>query len=103
MLKQQKTKIMSYNMLGLFTYKEVSDGDFEIKYQIPDNCDTNMTLVTGEYVIAITLKTGQTAPSKDFVEVIQNVSKIGTDLTVIFAQYEYSGAVIRKPRTNIGF
>ena len=103
MIKQPKTNIMSYNMLGLFSFKEVSDGNFEITYEIPDNCDSNMTIVLGEYVIAITLQSGQTEPSKDFREASQNVSKIGSGLCVIFAQYEYSGTITRKPKITIGF
>lgn len=94
---------MSYNMLGTYTFNEVSYGNFEIRYEIPDNCESYIDEAAGEYVISIKLKDGETEPSKDFIDTRSNASKIGSSLVITFAQYEYSAPIIRKPKIGVEF
>lgn len=88
---------MNYDMLGYFTVKQNSDTDFCIDFQIPDNCNYSLGLVTGVYVITIQLNSGQNKPSTTFVHCKETVSAISSIVSARFEQISYSGVALKKP------
>ena len=92
---------MSYNMLGLYDFNKISNNEFNIRFEIPDNCFYKFSESNGEYFIAIKLNPGQTLPSKSFVGCSEKALIINQTLITKFEQYEKTG-VIKKPVAIIG-
>ncbi|WP_394758220.1 hypothetical protein [Flavobacterium sp.] len=94
---------MTYDMLGLFTFDEVNANDFDITFQIPDNCNYDFTESNGIYTIAIKLNPGETQPSTTFIPFKETAAILNKSLITNFEQHQKSGVIIKKPVVNIGF
>ena len=92
---------MTYDMLGLFIFDKINANDFEISFEIPDNCFYIFTTSATGYKIAIKLNPGQTQPSTTFVGCKETAPIINNKLNVNFEQYQYSGVILKKPNTAI--
>lgn len=91
---------MAYDMLGMYTFEQISVTDFNINFEIPDNCLYSLTEFNDEYTIAIKLKVGEKDPSPVFVSEQETAPLINGILNVTFEQHEKTG-IIRKPRIII--
>ena len=90
-------------MLGLFTFDKINANDFEISFEIPDNCFYVFTPLATNYKIDIKLNPGQTIPSTTFVSCKETASIISNKLTTNFEQFPYSGLTIKKPKVDFTF
>lgn len=94
---------MTYDMLGLFSFNKVNEDDFEICFEIPDNCLYIFTPLATSYTITVKLNPGQTQPSTTFVSCKETASILNNKLIANFEQYKYSGVILKKPSTTIAF
>lgn len=94
---------MTYDMLGLFTFDKVNADDFDITFEIPDNCNYDFTESNGIYTIAIKLNTGESQPSTNFVPYKETAAIINKSLITNFEQYQKSGVITKRPKVNIEF
>ncbi|SFB26678.1 hypothetical protein SAMN05660845_2293 [Flavobacterium swingsii] len=88
---------MTYDMLGLFSFSKVNADDFEICFEIPDNCFYVLTPSATSYKIDIKLNPGETQPSTTFVGCKETVPILNNKLIANFEQYKYSGVILKKP------
>ncbi|WP_300567222.1 hypothetical protein [Flavobacterium sp.] len=91
---------MTYTMLGMYSFTQTNETQFEISYEIPDNCNSNILEDKGEYLISIKLNPGETDPSTSFTGVTDTADVIDDSLVVTFEQCERTGT-IRKPKLTI--
>lgn len=94
---------MTYDMLGLFSFNKVNADDFEICFEIPDNCFYIFTPLATSYTIAVKLNPGETQPSTTFVGCKETAPILNNKLIANFEQYKYSGVVLKKPTGAIAF
>jgi hypothetical protein len=88
---------MTYDMLGLFSFDKVNANDFEISFEIPDNCFYVFTTTATGYKIEIKLNPGQTQPSTTFVGCKETAPIINNKLNANFEQFPYSGVTLKRP------
>ncbi|WP_395045753.1 hypothetical protein [Flavobacterium sp.] len=93
---------MTYDMLGLFSFNKVNAYDFEICFEIPDNCFYVLTASATSYKIDIKLNPGEIQPSTTFVGCKETAPILSNKLLANFEQYKYSGVIIKKPTVNVG-
>jgi hypothetical protein len=94
---------MTYDMLGVFSFDEVNTENFQLSFEIPDNCNYEFTAAAGVCTIAIKLNPGQNEPSKNFVNCKETSVIINKKAIANFEQYQKSGVTIKKPNVTIGF
>lgn len=94
---------MTYSMLGLFSFSKENADDFDISFEIPDNCFYIFTASAMGYTIAIKLNLGQTQPSVTFVGCKEPQPIINKKLIANLEQYQYSGIILKKPTTTVSF
>jgi hypothetical protein len=92
---------MAYTMLRLYDFDKQLNDDFNISFEIPDNCNYVFSQNNGEYYIKIKLNTGQAGPSKTFVKFTEKATPTNQVLITNFEQYEKSGVIIKKPKGTI--
>ncbi|MEO8233836.1 MAG: hypothetical protein ABI549_00350 [Flavobacterium sp.] len=94
---------MTYDMLGLFSFCEVNTENFQICFEIPDNCNYEFTANAGICTIAIKLNPEEKQPSTNFVTCKETSNIINNKAVANFEQYQKSGVTIKKPNITIGF
>lgn len=94
---------MIYDMLGLVIFNEINAKEMEVSFEIPDNCFYDFTALDGTCTIEVKLNPGETAPSTTFVNNSQVVDISSNTFAANFAQFEYSGKVIKKPKVLFEF
>jgi hypothetical protein len=92
---------MTYEMLGLFSFSKVNANDFQICFEIPDNCFYVLTPSATSYTIVIKLNPGETQPSTTFIGCKETAPILNNKLITNFEQYKYSGVILKKPGTTI--
>lgn len=90
---------MAYTMLGNYSFTRINDTQFQIYYEIPDNCNSNIQEDKDEYVISIELNPGQLDPSTTFTGITDTADIINDTLIATFEQHEKTGT-IRKPKVS---
>ena len=92
---------MSNPMFGLFAINQESETDFNLIFQIPDNCSYELVPSGGSYLISIKLNPGQNDPSTNFISYEEPLSTNTKLLNVDFEQHQKSGVIIKKPKIGI--
>lgn len=91
-------------LLGIYTIARVDEKNYNLIYEIPDNCDFSVADKDGVYAITIELKPGQTEPSQKFVtETVDCEAFEGViDIKFIQQDYENFGATYAtKPKIKV--
>jgi len=78
---------MTYNMLGMYSFSKINSDDFDVTFEIPDNCVHTFSETGGEYFIAIELKPGETDPSTTFVPYTETAALISNVLVFTVEKY----------------
>ena len=92
---------MAYTMLGMYTCEKISETQFKVIFNIPDNCFKTIDFAAGKYTISVKLNPGQTTPSTTFVQQNEIVNIVSNGVYVKFEQYESATVVIKKPIVQI--
>lgn len=92
---------MSNPMFGLFAINQENETDFNLTFQIPDNCSYEMVPSGGTYLISIKLNPGQNEPSTVLVGYEEPLSTSTKMLNVNFEQHQKSGVIIKKPKIGV--
>ncbi|WP_395057965.1 hypothetical protein [Flavobacterium sp.] len=87
---------MTYDMLGLFSFSKLNTNEFEICFEIPDNCFYVLTPLATSYIITVKLNPGETQPSTTFVSCKETATTLSNKLIANFEQYKYSGVILKK-------
>lgn len=91
----------TYSMLGMYSLDKINANQFNLVFNIPDNCYHEIVLAAGKYTISVKLNPGQTSPSTTFVEKTELLNLSSGNLNYKFEQYESSTTIVRKPSGGI--
>ncbi|MEO8516036.1 MAG: hypothetical protein ABI426_04790 [Flavobacterium sp.] len=92
-----------YDMLGAYSYDQTDASNFELTFEIPDNCFYAVTPSTGAYSVAIKLNPGETVPSTTFMRCAEDLTISTKTVSTCFEQYLKTGTIIKKPKIDIQF
>jgi ABC-type polysaccharide transport system permease subunit len=76
-------------LLGTYSLRRINEKNYELIYDIPDNCNFSVADKDGVYVITIELKNGQTQPSTKFITEKTTCTAFDKIIEIKFTQENY--------------
>jgi len=85
----------TFSYLGTYALSTNDDLNYAMEFFIPSNCSYRSTGSSGQFCIAISLKSGQTQPNTNFIQQNETYTAAKSGLTVQFEQPDQNG--IKRP------
>lgn len=86
---------MSNELLGNYSVGKVSGADYRLIFEIPDNCSYETYVTEGINYVNLTLNSGQSEPSAEFVTYKVDYTMKANALDITFKHKELKKPIVR--------